>query len=306
MDTSHKIRGFRWSDLPEFAPLYNDIAGVVHTERAYTVPEMKEWLGQPSLLPEDNCFVAEGEEGLAGYALVTPELPIGRTVVSGGVSGPHRRHGLGRRLLRTAIERSHELGASLVNLEAQPDNQEAQHLLRSEGFQEVKSYWLMRWEKKELPPFNPPDGFSIRSFLPGEDSALLTGLQNATFRDNWGFSPNTEEEIDYRTRLSWCHPEGILIMFHGGDPAAYNWTFIRASQKTSTGVVGMTGVHPNYRGKGLGRVVLMAGMDFLLKKNVQGIELEVDQENAAATGLYLSLGFRKIQESLWYERRLEP
>jgi ribosomal protein S18 acetylase RimI-like enzyme len=66
----------------------------------------------------------------------------------------------------------------------------------------------------------------------------------------------------------------------------------------------MTGVHPDYRSMGLGRAVVAAGMEYLKAKEVDGIELEVDSENAPARTMYLSLGFRKIGQTQWYEKRL--
>jgi mycothiol synthase len=66
----------------------------------------------------------------------------------------------------------------------------------------------------------------------------------------------------------------------------------------------MTGVHPNYRGLRLGRAVVLAGMHYLKSKNISGIELEVDSENIPATKLYNSIGFRKINQTYWYEKSM--
>ena len=64
----------------------------------------------------------------------------------------------------------------------------------------------------------------------------------------------------------------------------------------------MTGVHPSYRGRGLGRGIVLAGMEHLRAEGAGRIELEVDAGNVPARELYLSIGFRKIAESLWYEK----
>ena len=66
----------------------------------------------------------------------------------------------------------------------------------------------------------------------------------------------------------------------------------------------MTGVHPDYRGRRLGRAVVAAGMQHLKRGRVDRIELEVDSENNAARELYLKLGFRKDRETVWFEKQL--
>ena len=74
--------------------------------------------------------------------------------------------------------------------------------------------------------------------------------------------------------------------------------------KGSTGWIGMTGVHPEYRGRGLGRAVLLAGITYLTENSVRTVELEVDDLNRSAKELYSSAGFREVGNSLWYERSL--
>ena len=63
----------------------------------------------------------------------------------------------------------------------------------------------------------------------------------------------------------------------------------------------MTGVEPDYRGKNLGRSIVLMGMHDLIKRGADSIELEVDSENVRARELYLSLGFVKSSESIWFE-----
>ena len=66
----------------------------------------------------------------------------------------------------------------------------------------------------------------------------------------------------------------------------------------------MTGVHPDYRGQGLGKAVIGAGMALLKNNGVRRIELEGDSANTAARTLYLKLGFQKVGETTWFERDL--
>ena len=64
----------------------------------------------------------------------------------------------------------------------------------------------------------------------------------------------------------------------------------------------MLGVYPDYRGKGIGRRLLLAGLAYLRSKGVKVAVLTVDSENRPACALYHSIGFEVKTSSLWYEK----
>ena len=304
MTSSGRVRRFRWEDVGEFTRIFNEVNGISSAERAFDVGFMREWLSQPSCRPEENCYLLDVEGQPVGFALIAPELPIGRTVASGGVLESHRRQGYGRRLLRTAAQHARELGAAVLHAQVHEKGGSAQHLLESEGFVLVRTYWHMRWEAGQPPIVELPQGFSVDRFRRDKDEGALTELQNAAFDGSWGFCPNTVEEIAARVRLSRVDPGGIITVVDGSRPAAYNWTLRVANERGATGWIAMTGVHPDYRGKRLGTAVVAAGIEDLVAKGVESVELEVDSQNQAARELYLKLGFEKQRESWWYELRL--
>ena len=304
MTSSASIRKFVWGDLDQLTSIFNDINGISNTEKAFDVEFMRQFLSQPSCRPEEHCFVAELGGSLAGFALVAVELPIRRTVVSGGVLPGHRRRGTGRALLRAAVEHARSFDVSVLHVEVAADSVEAANLLESEGFTRVKRFWQMVWDGGEAPEYQLPEGFSLRHFRHGEDEQALTDLQNSAFGENWGFSPNTVEEVSVRTRLDRVDSDGIILILDDEVPVAYNWTLRASNERTSTGWVAMTGVHPDYRGRKLGRAVVAAGMEHLKGKGVDRVELEVDSENPAARELYLKLGFHKARETVWFEKDL--
>ncbi len=69
--------------------------------------------------------------------------------------------------------------------------------------------------------------------------------------------------------------------------------------------MGMIGVVPDYRGQGVSRAILLAGMEYLGSIGVAVIALQVDGSNTPAIGLYTSVGFEKAGEHQWFERDLE-
>lgn len=125
----------------------------------------------------------------------------------------------------------------------------------------------MRWQRAVLPPLDLPCGYSLRSFRLCEDEPILTTLQNEAFGQNWGFSPNTVDQIRARVRVKRCDPDGIVFIVKDDMVAGYNWTL----RSGSTGWVSMTGVSAAYRGRGLGQAVVLAGMHYLRSMDVEAI-----------------------------------
>ncbi|HAA94461.1 MAG TPA: hypothetical protein DCE26_02080 [Dehalococcoidia bacterium] len=64
----------------------------------------------------------------------------------------------------------------------------------------------------------------------------------------------------------------------------------------------MIGITPEYRGKGISRHILQAGMEHLLQSGSKEIGLEVDGDNDPAVRLYTSTGFKITGQRHWFER----
>jgi len=147
-----------------------------------------------------------------------------------------------------------------------------------------------------------------RSLRPGEEGRL-TQLQNRSFAGTWGFNSNTVEEIIYRINLPNSSPDDIFLIFDSDKPVGYCWTRIEVRKGNppgeGTGRIYMLGVDPDYRGRGLGRQLLLVGLSYLRSKGLRVAVLTVDSGNKAARVLYKSVGFDLWKGSLWYEKRLE-
>jgi len=171
------------------------------------------------------------------------------------------------------------------------------------GFSPVRTYVEMLWDQDDLPELALPQGYTVRSFQKG-DTSLLTQVQNDAFTGSWGFCPNTEEQIEYRTHMPNTSKAGILFLFEGDVPAGYCWTVMAPVDNGVRGMIGMIGVVPQFRGKGVSRHILQAGMKHLRSAGLSEIGLEVDGNNDPAIRLYTSTGFKKLGERHWFERVL--
>ena len=301
MSHTVRLRKFDWNDIDGVARLFTELSGAGGTEKEASPDLTRQLLAHPSANPEANVTLAASGSELVGYYQLFPELPIRRAVVQGGVAAGRRGAGVGGKLLDAALEQVAALDVDVLHIQTSADDESARRMLESRGFRKVKDYWQMRWEGAELPTLNLRENFRLKPFALGKDEAALTELQNSAFGEHWGFCPNTVEEIAARVRIQNTDPEGIIFIMDGDTPAGYNWTLRNENEHGKIGFVSMTGVHPEYRGNGLGTAVVVTGMEYLRDKGVDAVELEVDSENVPARELYLKLGYRQVHHSVWYE-----
>lgn len=297
------IRLFTWDDLPACAHLRREAAEADGARRIPSQRDAEEYLRQPHLQPEQDCFIAEVNGRPAGYALAAPELNIGRAIIEGLVAPQWRRRGIGQALLERTLRHAAGLGAKVAHVSASPQNGAAIALLGKAGFAEVRRQWLMRLDPADRMGERRGAGTRVRHLRPDE-AALMTDLQNRAFAGSWGFAPNVPQEVAYRLRMGGGRPEDVLILELDGLPLAYCWTQVQMLDGRHTGIIWMIGAVPEARGKGLGREMLLASLDYLLGKGAKAIELTVYQDNTPAIELYKANGFKPVGEIVFYEKAL--
>ncbi|MGD0488225.1 MAG: GNAT family N-acetyltransferase [Syntrophorhabdales bacterium] len=255
-----------------------------------------------------NVIVAERAGEIIGYASVTPEVQLGRAVLRWRVHSDRRTWGIAGKLVDNAISHTLSLGIKTVHVNIWQNSPTAKKLLRIRGFRCIRRYLELRLDLSKTPlTAMEKSRIRYRFLKPGEEEGL-THLQNRSFAGAWGYNPNTLDEMILRTRLPGFSRRDIIIAFESDKkPIGYCWTKTYLSEDKGPnqrmGRIHMLGVDPDYRGRGIGRRLLVAGISALARKDLRIIELTVDQENEAACALYRSVGFRVWKSSLWYEMR---
>lgn len=82
----------------------------------------------------------------------------------------------------------------------------------------------------------------------------------------------------------------FLLIEQEGTTAAYGGMHCVAEEAYVANIA----VHPDYRGRGLGKAITTALIEEAAKRGMSTISLEVRQSNGTAIGLYNSLGFALI------------
>lgn len=297
------LHPFSWDCLADVASLVNEVQGLTGAPAAFDSDFMAERLRVPGMNPEADCVLATEDGALTGYMLLNWELPIECVVLEGGVLPQCRRRGIGGALMARARELGRRGGARVARAVSPEDDDARADFLRRQDFREVRRHEVLRWSGAHVPEPALPPGIAARPFRPG-DEASLTEAQNAAFAGQWGFSPNTVEQIAYTVGMRRTTPEGVALLMDGDAVAAYCLTQAVGQPPDVAGSVLMLGAHPRYQGLGLGRAALLAGMRVLLERGAGHIELTVDAENGAARQLYDSVGYMRVSGRRWFEADL--
>jgi mycothiol synthase len=81
----------------------------------------------------------------------------------------------------------------------------------------------------------------------------------------------------------------------------YNWLKIVPAPTPARSM--RSGVSPDAAGRGIGRALMLAGLDRLRQRGCSAATLYVEDENRAAVSLYRSLGFSDFTVDVQYRRR---
>jgi len=302
------IRNYHASDFDSLFQLKVEAARLT-PGKGYVSPQViRESVERPNYSPEQELFLAEMSETVVGYMDVTAETRIGRAVLDCFIQPERRRQGLARRLLNHAERRAKEVGAVVAHVNILENNTPAQKVLARLSFRSIRRFHELRLALNEATIRQGFTSFPIRHLQPGEEDKL-THIQNRSFAGSWGYNPNTIEEISYKINSSTRSPEDVVLAYDRDKVIGYCWTEITCAGEAAIGEIkgriSMMGVDPDYRGRGVGKRVLVAGLAYLKSKGLQVAELTVDSENGVACALYHSIGFEICATSLWYEKVLD-
>ena len=131
-----------------------------------------------------------------------------------------------------------------------------------------------------------------RDFVVGEDEPQWLWVNNAAFSGHAEQGGWTLDTLDLREGEEWFSPAGFRLHERDGRVVAFCWTKVHdPGTDRAVGEIYVIAVHPQYHGLGLGRQLTLAGLDHLTGLGLRTAMLYVDASNAAAVGLYESLGF---------------
>lgn len=245
-------------------------------------------------------LLAERDGALAGYANLVPAHGDHPAMVEAAVDPAVRRAGIGAELVRAALAE----GGPGARIWAHGDLPAAKGVAARLGLIVARELWQMRRSlaTPELPEMVVPDDLVLRTYRP-EDTAELLRVNNAAFDWHPEQGGWTEREIDARRAESWFDPDGLFIVTDAAAPdriLGFHWTKVHDEVSPPLGEVYVVGIDPAAQGRGLGRLLTLAGLRYLRSRGLDTVLLYTEADNTAAVNTYTKLGFTPFHVDVAY------
>lgn len=143
---------------------------------------------------------------------------------------------------------------------------------------------MRRASLADLPPFRLPEGYTCRSFQPG-DEAHWERIVKLAFGWERSFRERIQSHFYYR-------PGRVLFLCRDGVPVATACAWQEPEWGEDWGYLHMVGVDPAFAGQGLGYAVSLAALNRMKEDGKERAMLETDDFRLPAILTYLKLDFR--------------
>lgn len=241
----------------------------------------------------------------AGYANALAGRDGEPAMIELVVDPAQRRRGHGRALLTAALDVARELTTDPApRAWAHGDLPGAVALAGSLGLTRRRELLQLRRplgpDAPELPSLDARDDLVVRTYGGPADDAEILRVNNAAFDwhpEQGGWSA---AQISERVQSAWFDPAGLFLAFDAAEPRrllGFHWTKVHDEP---LGEVYIVGVDPAAQGRGLGRLLTLAGMHYLADRGLPEVELYVEGDNTAALHTYARLGFSRYAIDVAY------
>ncbi|MEO6714880.1 MAG: GNAT family N-acetyltransferase [Mycobacteriales bacterium] len=270
-----------------------------------TLADVVEELRDPDLSLDDDAWIAVDPRGDAvGCAFVFGQEQ-GDIVELDVYVHPAADESLDAELWDAVEARSLAIGRALGHAELRLDvgvhrsDERARRVVTARGFVPATVYFRMRSDHSSevLPRPELPPGVAIE--IAGADERLCRAsvdVHNASFAEHFG---HVERSYEYRvakfeatTTTGW---DLVRVALVDGVPAGLLVATTQFVEDENCGYVGTLGVGKEFRGRGLGRLLLLDAFARDTEDGRVGTILHVDANNVTpALGLYESVGMRQV------------
>lgn len=177
--------------------------------------------------------------------------------------------------------------------------------LDGRGYPVARTYFRMVIELGEESPAPAEiEGIEIRAYRPGEDDAAIHQAVQESFAEHYLFAPEPPEEwMERRRAHPVTDPSLWRVAWDGREPAGA----ILPYPFEGLAWIRELGVRRAWRGRAIGRALLLHAFAALHARGQRRIGLGVDAQNATgATRLYESAGMKVTLRHEYHRRVLRP
>ncbi len=294
-------------DLPGAVALMN----VVHDDTLFTVNGWRHAIESRPARGRQRLFKAVADGHVVGWAssgLDTHTSTEGAAFVGATVHPEHRGQGLGRALLDAAEQHVVAIGATLLRAVSR-DEERARRLATGRGYEQTFVQRISMLDPRTLTdePARPA-GVELRSFAEVGDPEQIwhvdtTATIDIPGDDTWDHLPFDEWRREFWESPTLDRDASVAAVVDGAVAAI---TMIHVDVETGRAENDITGTLPEYRGRGLARLVKLESLRRTAAKGVTTVFTENDETNAPMLAVNTRLGYRPHSTRLSWKRTVTP
>jgi mycothiol synthase len=312
-----EIRIATSEDFSDIALLMN----LVMPERPISAAEMLEELERRDPKIREQYFVALLEDQIRGYFLYTQlkdHFQPQHFWLRAGVHPDFRRQGIGTALLARVMQELELFKPSLLQCGAREDRDFSLKFLAHHGFSEEwrRVDLILKLEHFNTAPFAglieklEAQGFAFKSIDQLRDdperNQKLCDLGNAISGDVPLGMPSTPLTLEQFQKsileISWAREEAFFVAIFDGHYVGANNIGIDSNGHA---FVDVTGVLPEFRGRGLAQALKLKGIEWALRQGIKEMATSNDLVNAPMLAVNEKMGFVRQPASIRFSKKLQ-
>ncbi len=188
--------------------------------------------------------------------------------------------------LRTALPTTLESYADgTIQLWIREADDDADTIAGFVGFRPYRDLWQLR-----CPLPNLESGLSTRSFTDRDIDDFVT-VNNRAFQWHPEQGVLTAESVRETMAEQWFDPDGFRLLHDNDRLVGFCWTKIHSDVEPALGEIYVIAIDPDCHGRGLGKPMTLAGLEWLSAQGLREGMLYVESDNEPANATYAAIGF---------------
>lgn len=241
---------------------------------------------------------------LDGWALLTPNWRTFDVFVRSDLRGSPQAEAMYIWAEERMVEIATALGSKeIFTLWIYSNDQVLTTHLEGRGFESQQEYhlYLTRSLKEDLSMTSLPPDYQVRHICGEEDIRLRSAASFGAFKSNISWE-NYVNRYRKFMRSPVYNPEHDLVVV-APDGRVASFCIIWMDDENKVGLFEPVGTHPDFQRLGLGKTIMLAGLQRMQACGMQTAIVCTEHDNLAAQSLYHSAGFQENNRIITYVKK---